>query len=101
MLLLRSGCVLLSCCSTPTCCSELCPEGIQLKSTPEDRDIDTRFGRFRLAVDSSRPGVLVLERLFEMKKNRVPLAEYQEFRKLSASVDQLSNEKIVLRKTGK
>ena len=77
------------------------PEGIQLKSTPEDRDIDTRFGRFRLAVDSSRPGVLVLERLFEMKKNRVPLAEYQEFRKLSASVDQLSNEKIVLRKTGK
>ncbi len=40
------------------------PKGIQLKSTPDDRDIDTRFGRFRLAVDSSRPGVLVLERLF-------------------------------------
>ena len=77
------------------------PAGIKLKSTPESRDIDTRFGRFRLGVDSSKAGVLVLERLFEMKKNRVPLSEYQEFRKLAASVDQLSNEKIVLRKTGK
>ncbi|MEC8894904.1 MAG: DUF3857 domain-containing protein, partial [Planctomycetota bacterium] len=77
------------------------PAGIKLKSTPESRDIDTRFGRFRLGVDSSKAGVLMLERLFEMKKNRVPLSEYQEFRKLAASVDQLSNEKIVLRKTGK
>lgn len=76
------------------------PDGIQLKSTPDSRDIDTRFGRFRLGVDSSRPGILALERLFEMKKNRVPLEEYPEFRKLSASVDQLSNEKIVLQKRG-
>ena len=76
------------------------PDGIELKSTPESRDIDTRFGHFRLGVDSSRPGILELERLFEMKKNRVPLEEYPEFRKLSASVDQLSNEKVVLRKRG-
>ncbi|MBK36188.1 MAG: hypothetical protein CME26_11760, partial [Gemmatimonadetes bacterium] len=76
------------------------PAGIELKSTPENRDIDTRFGRFRLSTDSSSPGAIVFERLFEMKKNRVPLSQYQEFRKLAASVDQLSNEKTVLRKTG-
>ena len=74
------------------------PAGVKVKSTPEARDIDSRFGRFQLAVDSSRKGALQLERLYVLKKNRVPLAQYNEFRQLSANVDQLSNEKIVLKK---
>jgi tetratricopeptide (TPR) repeat protein len=74
------------------------PAGIKVKSTPEPRDIDSRFGRFQLAVDSSRKDALQLERLYVLKKNRVPLAQYNEFRQLSANVDQLSNEKIVLKK---
>ena len=76
------------------------PSGVQLKSAPESSDINTRFGRFRLEVDSSRPGELQIERLFELKKNRVPLSEYTEFRQLSANIDQLTNEKIILRKGG-
>jgi hypothetical protein len=74
------------------------PAGIKVKSTPDARDIDSRFGRFQLAVDSSRKDALQLDRLYVLKKNRVPLAQYNEFRQLSANVDQLSNEKIVLKK---
>jgi len=74
------------------------PAGVKVKSTPEARDIDSRFGRFQLAVDSSRKDALQLERRYVLKKNRVPLAQYNEFRQLSANVDQLSNEKIVLKK---
>ena len=69
-----------------------------MNSTPEARDIASRFGRFQLAVASSRKAALQLERLYVLKKNRVPLAQYNEFRQLSANVDQLSNEKIVLKK---
>ena len=74
------------------------PAGVKVKSTPEARDIDSRFGRFQFAVDSSRKDALQLERRYVLKKNRVPLAQYNEFRQLSANVDQLSNEKIVLKK---
>ena len=74
------------------------PAGVKVKSTPDARDIDSRFGRFQLAVDSSRKDALQLDRLYVLKKNRVPLAQYNEFRQLSANVDQLSNEKIVLKK---
>jgi hypothetical protein len=74
------------------------PEGLVVKSLPSPREIATRSARFTLRCEEhAAERTIELEKLAEITAPRVALSEYEGFRALAAAVDDLRNEKIVLR----
>jgi hypothetical protein len=72
------------------------PEGFKVKSLPPAHDLQSRFGRLKVAYEEDGPHKIVAHRLIEVTSPRVSLADYAEFRELAASVGRLADEKIVL-----
>ena len=77
------------------------PAGAELRSLPEERREETRFGRFILDTNTTdATGTsgkrLRLERLVELTTPRISVGDYAKFRELATSLEQLENEKIII-----
>jgi len=72
------------------------PEGTKVRSLPESRREEARFGRFDLVIARTDDGNVTIDRLAELTAPRVALADYERLRALTASIDQLDNDKIIL-----
>jgi tetratricopeptide (TPR) repeat protein len=77
----------------------LLPAGVGAKAAPEERAVESRFGRFQFSF-SEGAGRLELERLIEITSPRVPAADYPAFRELAAGLERLRAERIILERKG-
>jgi transglutaminase-like putative cysteine protease/tetratricopeptide (TPR) repeat protein len=72
------------------------PAGAKVKSTPQTRDLETRFGQLKVSVDSKTPESVVVEVLVALTAPRVPRTDYESFRELTTSIDLAAKEQVVL-----
>ncbi|HLU46686.1 MAG TPA: DUF3858 domain-containing protein, partial [Planctomycetota bacterium] len=71
------------------------PEGVTVRSLPEERDIEARFGRFTLRF-ANEGRELVVERTIEIASPRVSVDDWPALRELISSIERLEEERIVL-----
>lgn len=72
------------------------PEGFEVKTVPKAHTLDTAVGQLEIRFTLESPRVLVARREFTLTSHRVEISQYEAFRKLSATLERLRNEKIIL-----
>lgn len=75
------------------------PPGVEGAHLPRATSLDTPHGRFHLTARSEGRR-LVLEREFELRVPRVPVAEYPEFKEFLDDVNEALTERMTLRRVG-
>lgn len=73
------------------------PPGSVVKSAPEDRSLQTPFGRLDVKVEKSA-GKLVVKAKLRMDQTRIKPAEYAAFKTFCADVDRALGERVVIGK---
>ncbi|HYF50736.1 MAG TPA: DUF3858 domain-containing protein, partial [Planctomycetota bacterium] len=70
-------------------------EGLKVASLPENVELNEPFGKFTRKTTQEGQGIVV-EELFELTQQRIPVADYDSFRRFCNKVDSLIDQKILL-----
>ena len=72
------------------------PDGFEIKTVPPARKIETAFGSLEIRFQVESPRILIAHRELELSAPRVGISDYEAFRTLTAALEQLRGEKIIL-----
>jgi hypothetical protein len=71
------------------------PAGLEVKSVPPNAQLETRFGKYSLAVQR-QPGKVIVDTHLELDVSRVTPADYAEFRRFCQAADAAFEPRLVL-----
>jgi hypothetical protein len=73
------------------------PAGTDVKSLPKETKLESSFGTYKRTYEL-KGNKLSVTRSFEMKTNRIPRAQYEEFRKFVGTIERSEDERVILSK---
>ncbi len=74
------------------------PEGYEVESLPDETDLTSEFGRFRLSFSAIENGEIQVSRNILLKKGYYPKEDYQAFRSFMRSIAKHDKSKIIIHK---
>jgi len=75
------------------------PEGFSIESLPENKEIETKFGVYKMSLEKINDSQIIYKRSLEINKGNYPKEDYKAYRSFRRKLAKADKTSFVLNKT--